>query len=123
MVWKKKLSVFGGCDTHPVMLREIMDEILKIRQEIYELNENELSYPVEDVVRENIWLKNRAKDIMFENSRFVSLPNGRDVFDIVINELDEGQNMYELYIDFATSSKPYLDVANIVLRKGKKVSS
>lgn len=47
MVWKKKLSVFGGCDTHPVMLREIMDEILKIRQEIYELNENELSYPVE----------------------------------------------------------------------------
>ena len=31
MVWKKKLSVFGGCDTHPVMLREIMDEILKIR--------------------------------------------------------------------------------------------
>ena len=115
--------MFGGCDTHPVMLREIMDEILKIRQEIYELNENELSYPVEDVVRENIWLKNRAKDIMFENSRFVSLPNGRDVFDIVMNELDEGQNMYELYIDFATSSKPYLDVANIVLRKGKKVSS
>ena len=123
MVWKKKLSVFGGCDTHPVMLREIMDEILKIRQEIYELNENELSYLVEDVVRENIWLKNRAKDIMFENSRFVSLPNGRDVFDIVMNELDEGQNMYELYIDFATSSKTYLDVANIVLRKGKKVSS
>lgn len=123
MVWKKKLSVFGGCNKHPVMLREVMEEILKIRQEIYELNENELSYPVEDVVRENIWLKNRAKDIMFENSRFSELPNGREVFDIVMEKLDEGQSVYELYVDFATSSKIYLDIANIVLRKGKKVSS
>ena len=74
-------------------------------------------------MRENIWLENRAKDIMFENSRFSELPNGRDVFDIVMEKLDEGQSVYELYVDFAASSKIYLDIANIVLRKGKKVSS
>ena len=106
-----------------VMLRNMEDVMLSVDEKIKDIRRS--GVPINEMTDRQCREIDAALDMVFENSNFAQLPNGRRVFsrawDIIeskekgdISLYDDTDNlMLRTYCCFCREAEPYLDIARI----------